>query len=103
MTEQLNSITDFREKRSSPRLEVVFATCVAFSFLVADCLGLLMATKLRLLVPYVLSSPLVLGIGCFIVIRNRQLGRAGALTLCVVYLSIFLGNLAYAAKVIASM
>ncbi len=86
-----------------PRLEVVFAVCVAISFLIGNCLGLLMACKLRLLAPYVMCTPFLLTLGCFIAVRNTQLGWAGALTLGVLSLAIFAANLAFAANTFVSV
>lgn len=113
MSEELNTekcsvssdrvIADGNQRESRPTLEVVFAVCVAISFLIADCLGLLMAAKLRLLVPYVIGSPFLLGLGCFLAIRTSQLGRAGALTLGILSFAVFAANLAFAANAMASM
>ncbi len=91
------------KEESKSLLGIAFAICVAMGFLIADCLGLLIATKLRLLVPCVMVSPLLIGIGCYIVIRKNHLGWRDTLTLGVLSLAIVVGNLAFATNAVASV
>lgn len=91
------------KEESKSLLGIAFAICVAISFLISDCLGLLIATKLRLLVPYVMVSPLLIGLGCYLVSRKNHLGWSGTLTLGGLSLAIFVGNVAFAANVVASV
>jgi hypothetical protein len=91
------------KEKSKSLLGIAFAICVAIGFLISDCLGLLIATKLRLLVPCVMVSPLLIGIGCYIVIRKNHLGWGETFTLGVLSLAIVVGNLVFAATAIASV
>lgn len=92
-----------KESYSHASLQIVFAICVAISFLITDCLGLLIATKFRLIGLYVMGSPLLLGLGCYFVIRNNQFGWSGTLTLGILSLVIVVGNLVFSANAIASV